>query len=64
MDEREKADCLIKWISVLQEGKVRPDKDSRHPYVRDAIDNLKYINGANYRLSQMLDAPPMESDRY
>lgn len=41
--ERSSIDQAIEYLKVLQEGRVKPDKNGVHSIVKDSIDNTQDI---------------------
>lgn len=41
--ELEILEQAICYLKVLQDGRVKPDRNSEHPTVRDSIDSLQHI---------------------
>jgi len=68
MDNKERVTMLINWLSVLNEGYVKPDANTAKAQetsnttgiVRDTKDFIPYIDKINHELSLALRVPNVD----
>lgn len=51
----EKVKCLLEYLTVLCNGKIRPNRDPKGLSVRDSKDNLNDIVLVKKEINKMLD---------
>lgn len=56
------ANCL-KYLEILQEGRIKPDKTGKNSTVRDSLDNYPDIQGTKKRINQLLNIEVDDSRR-
>lgn len=39
LDRTETVKLAIQYLEVMQQGRVKPDKNTKHAFVRDSVDN-------------------------
>jgi len=45
---------LLQYLSLLQEGRVKPDNTGKHSYIRESLDNINDITAVKERLNSLL----------
>lgn len=51
LEEYETAKLALEYLKVLQEGRIKPDRNQAFPTIRDSVDNVSSCE----RVKQLLD---------
>ncbi len=54
MDENQKLHHLLRYLEILSNGKIRPDRSDNCGNIRDAKENIPDINAAKTEINNIL----------